>query len=623
MKNTFIFCLAIVMMCATAHHVVAETTATKPNGDGSSANPYQIGNLANLRWLSENSSAQSKCFVQTADIDAGETSTWNSTIDHYDGFRPIENFTGTYNGKRHIISNLSINRPSKAYIGLFAYMSNNAKVDSLGMLNVNIAGKNEVGGLVGAIGGGVVTNCYVVGTVLATNDNAGGIAGNNKGGTISCCYASGTISGNNSVGGLVGSNNSKVNNCYASNTVFGSGANVGGLIGYNGFATVSNCYAVGSVSGGGIGVGGLMGYNISDGNVIKCYYNHQSTGQNDSINKGTPRTTIQMKQKSTFADWNFDDIWYIANGCNYPQLRYEYLDDRTDCNSAPTVTEKRVLEEDIGGYEALADSIITKDLEVAIDNIPLSANEEQVEKIVKSIIDKYDKGYAHLTPKQASQLDHKIVLLKTYSGTQIMVVGHTCDEGTTRVSLAIGALRANVVRDYLIQHGIASKRIQTKSVGSRRPIVPNTDEASRRKNRRVEIKLIEDTIPASIPAPILTSKEKGIVETVIDGYRNGTPVLTPEQKNKLNDKIVLLNKYPDMQILCIGHTCDKGNDKTNFVTGQSRAQEIKDYLIQHGISSERIKTENMGDKAPLVPNTNEANRRKNRRVEIKIISLGN
>jgi outer membrane protein OmpA-like peptidoglycan-associated protein len=75
-----------------------------------------------------------------------------------------------------------------------------------------------------------------------------------------------------------------------------------------------------------------------------------------------------------------------------------------------------------------------------------------------------------------------------------------------------------------------------------------------------------------------------------------------------------------MQILCIGHTCDKGNDKTNFATGQNRAQEIKDYLIQQGISPERIKTKNMGDTEPLVPNTNEANRRKNRRVEIKITS---
>jgi hypothetical protein len=132
-----ILVVAILSCLAFPAGAFAETAASAPSGSGTSAAPYQIANLANLRWLSENSAtatnwASGVYYVQTADIDASETSTWNSSA----GFSPIGNgttpFKGTYNGQGHAIKGLTINRVSTDYVGLFGYMGNGGVVDSLG-----------------------------------------------------------------------------------------------------------------------------------------------------------------------------------------------------------------------------------------------------------------------------------------------------------------------------------------------------------------------------------------------------------------------------------------------------------------------------------------------------------
>ncbi|MFW5978867.1 MAG: hypothetical protein ACOCQ8_02025, partial [Bacteroidia bacterium] len=70
-------------------------TATEPSGgNGTESAPYQIENLENLYWLSQNSSFWDAHYIQTADIDASETENWYSG----EGFPPIgteaEPFTG-------------------------------------------------------------------------------------------------------------------------------------------------------------------------------------------------------------------------------------------------------------------------------------------------------------------------------------------------------------------------------------------------------------------------------------------------------------------------------------------------------------------------------------------------
>ena len=170
-------------------------------GDGTAGSPFQIANLTDLRYLSSQFYDWSSYFIQTENIDATLTSSWTYS------FQPIGSFTtefiGNFNGNGHTIDGLNINRPSEDYIGLFGATGTGAVISNVGLTNVSIKGKNQVGGLVGDIEYGNVTNCYVTGSVTGV-ENVGGMAGQINWGTITNAYTNVTTSGNFRVGGFVG-----------------------------------------------------------------------------------------------------------------------------------------------------------------------------------------------------------------------------------------------------------------------------------------------------------------------------------------------------------------------------------------------------------------------------------
>jgi outer membrane protein OmpA-like peptidoglycan-associated protein len=72
-----------------------------------------------------------------------------------------------------------------------------------------------------------------------------------------------------------------------------------------------------------------------------------------------------------------------------------------------------------------------------------------------------------------------------------------------------------------------------------------------------------------------------------------------------------------------GHTDDKGSDEYNLKLSQNRANAVKDYLVKKGVNAETITAQGFGESKPIVPNDNDANRERNRRVEFKITKPNN
>ena len=93
---------------------------------------------------------------------------------------------------------------------------------------------------------------------------------------------------------------------------------------------------------------------------------------------------------------------------------------------------------------------------------------------------------------------------------------------------------------------------------------------------------------------------------------------TPEIEANIQFLIGFLQKYPDRILLIKGHTCDLGNPASNIKLSKSRAEAMKKILVDKGCDPSHIETKGMGSSEPLVPNTCEENRKKNRRIEIKI-----
>jgi outer membrane protein OmpA-like peptidoglycan-associated protein len=98
-------------------------------------------------------------------------------------------------------------------------------------------------------------------------------------------------------------------------------------------------------------------------------------------------------------------------------------------------------------------------------------------------------------------------------------------------------------------------------------------------------------------------------------------VLKPESFSELNRIVTLMNERAGMQVEITGHTCDIGEDNYNMGLSERRAKAVSKYLLDKGISAQRIAVKFFGETQPTVPNTNLENRRKNRRVEFKIVKI--
>lgn len=80
-------------------------------------------------------------------------------------------------------------------------------------------------------------------------------------------------------------------------------------------------------------------------------------------------------------------------------------------------------------------------------------------------------------------LDAQAAWLARYPSVTVRIEGNADERGTREYNFALGARRANAVRDYLMGKGVAAGRIETVSYGKERPIDGGSDEAAWAKNR--------------------------------------------------------------------------------------------------------------------------------------------
>jgi len=101
-----------------------------------------------------------------------------------------------------------------------------------------------------------------------------------------------------------------------------------------------------------------------------------------------------------------------------------------------------------------------------------------VGELVYFDFDKYDIR-ADAAPILAAQA----AWLARYPDVRVRIEGNCDERGTREYNFALGARRANAVRDYLVGHGVAAGRIATISYGKERPIDPGNDEQAWARNR--------------------------------------------------------------------------------------------------------------------------------------------
>lgn len=202
-----------------------------------------------------------------------------------DGFEPIDDFSGTFDGNGHIIADLVLDALDDIVLGLFRFVPSEGHIRDLGLENVHIDSGGTVGGLVGE-NDGVVDGSYVTGLVEGYT-TAGALVGSNSG-EVNGSYATATVDSGDSAGGLVGENEGIISGSYATGSVE-TGDPVGGLVAVNS-GEVTESYATGAVDGTDPReAGGLTGENtgvVSDSYATGYVYGTHSVGGLVGENEG-------------------------------------------------------------------------------------------------------------------------------------------------------------------------------------------------------------------------------------------------------------------------------------------------------------------------------------------------
>ena len=123
-----------------------------------------------------------------------------------------------------------------------------------------------------------------------------------------------------------------------------------------------------------------------------------------------------------------------------------------------------------------------------------------------------------------------------------------------------------------------------------------------------------------VPGAVVTREGEGLVVTFESGllFDFDSDQLRDASKANLDNLANSLSQFGDSKLLLVGHTDDKGTDTYNEDLSRRRANAVANYLISRGVPSARVATSGRGESEPIAPNDTDANRQKNRRVEVAI-----
>lgn len=254
----------------------------------------------------------------------------------------------------------------------------------------------------------------------------------------------------------------------------------------------------------------------------------------------------------------------------------------------------------------------TKDLSLKAGDSTILANYDQFGFLLNS-------AELQLTDNNKEYLKGIADYLKNNPDDRLEVIGYYFPDETLDKNLMydnLGLARAAAIRDYLVDnHGIDESRFKLEH-----ELVQRGDRAF--VDRPISYSII-------VPAPTARGEEE-LVEasytfnrmTFSDinfGY-NSNIFKPSENFSSYADSVkIYLEKNPNKSLTIVGHADSDGQDDYNYSLGLSRANNVIIYLRdKKGIAVKGMNAKSEGEKKPIVKNDTDANKRKNRRVEVII-----
>jgi OOP family OmpA-OmpF porin len=103
-------------------------------------------------------------------------------------------------------------------------------------------------------------------------------------------------------------------------------------------------------------------------------------------------------------------------------------------------------------------------------------------------------------------------------------------------------------------------------------------------------------------------------------FEFGSAAIAKSSEPTLDEAAGLLAQYPDLRLEIRGHTDSTGDAASNKKLSKARADAVKNYLVDKGVGASRLQTVGLGPDEPIASNDTDEGRRKNRRIEFKLLS---
>ena len=317
--------------------IVDDGTVNILDGDGTDERPYLISSYEDLKYIGKYEYGLDKVYKLTHLIDAAKSAEENCVDGVCTGFEPIggkEGFSGKLIGgeqqhqlEKKIVTemfgiyNLTINRPSEDYVGLFTKLNPKSEISHMAFFDNTIVGKNYVGTIAGLDEGAVIDSILTDTLSISGNNYVGVIAGAKEGGSAKHVYINpeANVSGKKYVGSFVGSSKKTFYwNVWSMASVSGD-SYVGGFAGIDSASTYKNIACASHVQGQSK-TGNVVG-ETSKSTFTSVYYDGE-VWEYDNSSVGKSMTTKEMLDVSSYENWDFQTTWTQTSLSCYPVLAW-------------------------------------------------------------------------------------------------------------------------------------------------------------------------------------------------------------------------------------------------------------------------------------------------------------
>lgn len=151
------------------------------------------------------------------------------------------------------------------------------------------------------------------------------------------------------------------------------------------------------------------------------------------------------------------------------------------------------------------------------------------------------------------------------------------------------------------------KNIKVDSTQKRKPVI----------REAIPVRIDTSNTQSTITAPIVKADSLIVLGAELL-FEINKSTLRSDHFEMLNPIVDYLILHPERSVKVSGHTDNSGSKEYNLTLSKKRADVVAEYLVNNGVDINRVETFGFGSAKPLVVNTTDEDRKKNRRVELLI-----